>query len=1330
MKQTSFLVILCCFFSIYCSGQFNYIAADAQNVAGTYTDLGNSGTPITHNFAGDTMTFDDDNSSVQEIGFGFSYNGTAFTQFVLNTNGFIKLGSEPGAANAYDVISSGETNVIAPFNYDLNAATDGAEYRVFTSGLIGSRICTIQFKNLKEWFEPQQYDSINFQIKLFETSNTIEFVYGNFAASTVAPSLIKATTCIKGNISPFCSVKVNKSGSTDWSAVLFVNGNSDTRKLENKNNRLPVPGQTFRFVSAPLNDAEVITVYALSKLPIPSGSSQVVSARITNRGTMTMSNIAINLTVSGANTFTDLKVISLAPGDTMLVSFNAFSSTVIGPNTIAVSISNSDDIIENNISYFLQSVNTNTYSYADNNSSSGAIGFGIQGGSLLVKYKIAGTATVNAVRINMNQAADTGNIIYAIVMDAAGTIIAQSDPYTTDPADFNTYKNFTLTAPTTLSNTDFYVGIVQTPNTTEEYYPLSTQTESAPTRLNAYYYSGIGNGLPLPVNNLNRFMIQAVLAITDPISSSPYINSNWKWVNGNNTPDGFAVFGSLGNAAPENTPGARNRSVSWTDSLGNFWLFGGIPVGFDATAINDLWKYNPQINQWTWVSGDNLPDQKSIYGIKGEAASSNKPGAREGSISWTDNSGNLWLFGGFGYGNSDAGYLNDLWKYNVSSNQWTWVKGDSSSTANGFYGVQGNVSPENNPPGRIGGLAWVDSSGSFWLFGGIHNVLSEFGDKNDLWKYDPVNNNWTWMKGDSNSARANYGTLGIPSISNKPGGRYAASSWKDHAGNLWLFGGSGSGTSNYGELNDLWSYNVSTGFWTWVSGDSILYSSGIYGTQGAASATNKPGPRNGSFFWTDPAGNFWLYGGQNILGEGNFSDLWKYEPSTNEWTWVNGSSSVEESPVYGTQGIESGGNTPGARQMGVSWSDNSGHLWLYGGFLNNTGENYNDLWTIYGGPTYIFTGDGDWLIPENWINNLVGPTDIPGATSVIIDNYPPGQCDENGNINIQAAGKLTVNPSKKLNIINGDLTNAGNLNGTGTVTFAGAPTALSSSGSISAPLILINKELYLNGNANTGSIELSEISHIRLDSFYLNMGTGNLTGDADNFIITNDTGRIIRNVGTTPVSFYVGVSDASYTPITLTNSGTVGNFKVRVAPGVNTFSKIPSGIENVVQTTGYVNRTWFVDSTDAGSHLTVEVQWNSENEQPLFDRSNSYISQNHSCPLPPNCDDSYYDVIARTPASGNDPYTQIRNDVIAPTSFIVKSGADTSIFIGNGNWNNPDNWRIGLVPSQTIGMGKVIIINHLTGGECFSNEDINVMPGGALIIMDDKILRVPNLIIH
>src|SRR4029077_5819335 len=95
--------------------------------------------------------------------------------------------------------------------------------------------------------------------------------------------------------------------------------------------------------------------------------------------------------------------------------------------------------------------------------------------------------------------------------------------------------------------------------------------------------------------------------------------------------------------------GARWGSVTWTDASGDFWLFGG--AGYDATgaygALNDLWKYSA--GEWTWMSGATTTHQSGTYGTQGTAAPGNVPGARGSAVTWTDKSGNFWLFGGGGY---------------------------------------------------------------------------------------------------------------------------------------------------------------------------------------------------------------------------------------------------------------------------------------------------------------------------------------------------------------------------------------------------------------------------------------------------------------------------------------------------------------------------------------------------------------------------------------------------------------------------------------------------------------------------------------------------------
>jgi N-acetylneuraminic acid mutarotase len=125
------------------------------------------------------------------------------------------------------------------------------------------------------------------------------------------------------------------------------------------------------------------------------------------------------------------------------------------------------------------------------------------------------------------------------------------------------------------------------------------------------------------------------------------------------------VYGTQGTQSAGNVPGARNVATSWTDAAGNLWLFGGSgPSNETAAYFNDLWKFNPSAQTWTWVSGSDSINAFGVYGTQGTASAGNVPGARYFAASWADHSGNFWLFGGTGYSSTGQySSLNDLWKF-------------------------------------------------------------------------------------------------------------------------------------------------------------------------------------------------------------------------------------------------------------------------------------------------------------------------------------------------------------------------------------------------------------------------------------------------------------------------------------------------------------------------------------------------------------------------------------------------------------------------------------------------------------------------------------------
>ena len=140
-----------------------------------------------------------------------------------------------------------------------------------------------------------------------------------------------------------------------------------------------------------------------------------------------------------------------------------------------------------------------------------------------------------------------------------------------------------------------------------------------------------------------KMMLIAVLLAVASVPAAAD-DAMWTWVSGE----------SNYNPPASTTPGGREGSVSWIDSGGNLWFFGGYGIGVSSAStgqLNGLWEFDGA--NWTLVKGyDSVTDisyQVGVYGTKGSSDSGNMPGARSYGVSWTgtsSTSGYLYLFGG------------------------------------------------------------------------------------------------------------------------------------------------------------------------------------------------------------------------------------------------------------------------------------------------------------------------------------------------------------------------------------------------------------------------------------------------------------------------------------------------------------------------------------------------------------------------------------------------------------------------------------------------------------------------------------------------------------
>jgi N-acetylneuraminic acid mutarotase len=305
-------------------------------------------------------------------------------------------------------------------------------------------------------------------------------------------------------------------------------------------------------------------------------------------------------------------------------------------------------------------------------------------------------------------------------------------------------------------------------------------------------------------------------------------------------------------------------------------------------------------------------------------------------------------------------------------NEWTWMGGSTSTNVAATYGSPGTANPLNTPGARYGGATWTDNAGHLWLFGGTSNGGSSW--LNDLWMYDGAS--WTWERGSSTTnVMGTYGAPGDGGATATPGSRLYPSYARDLAGNFWLFGGQGYGsTASSGMLSDVWKFDGAS--WTWVAGASTVNVAPTYGTPDASSPSNTPGGRQRAATWVDASSHLWIFGGYD--GSGDRNDLWMFDGAS--WTWVSGASTTNAPGVY--QGVPLGGTVPGARQDSVTWIDAAGHLWLYGGYGYDSAGAQGDL-----GDLWKFDG-ATWT----WVNGsqVVGTAATYGTMGVAATTNSPG----------------------------------------------------------------------------------------------------------------------------------------------------------------------------------------------------------------------------------------------------------------------------------------------------------------------------------------------------
>ena len=286
-------------FALFTSWQINAQVSSYgfSQSTGTYNEI-TGGTVL------GTATNDDTSFPANPIGFSFYYNGANYTQFSVNSNGFLALGAT--VASSYTSISSGATNnVVAALNGDLqgNATTGELSYQL--SGTAPNQVLTVQWKSYRNYNATG--DNYNFQVKLHETTNVVEVVYGTFVQNATART---RQVGLRGSSNADFN---NRTTTTDWSATTAGAANADNCALTTA--IIPTSGLTFTwtppscaapggFVASAITPSAA-TINWNAAFPVPSTGYEYYYSEVntapTGAGTSTTA-LTANLTGLTANT--------------------------------------------------------------------------------------------------------------------------------------------------------------------------------------------------------------------------------------------------------------------------------------------------------------------------------------------------------------------------------------------------------------------------------------------------------------------------------------------------------------------------------------------------------------------------------------------------------------------------------------------------------------------------------------------------------------------------------------------------------------------------------------------------------------------------------------------------------------------------------------------------------------------------------------------------------------------------------------------------------------------------------------------------------------------
>lgn len=190
---------------------------------------------------------DDYASAVTNIGFTFIYMGTPYTQFSVNSNGQLRLGTTSVGGSAISSTSS-STAIIAPMSGDNSSGFSGDADPIsyVLTGSSPNRILKIQWKNFQIPYNSTGTIGGDMQVWLYETG-AIDFIYGNMynnSSLTASRSIFLSSS---NTATTMGSITVGASPTFTASTTLATNSFTASSNISNLYSSSNVSRRVYKF---------------------------------------------------------------------------------------------------------------------------------------------------------------------------------------------------------------------------------------------------------------------------------------------------------------------------------------------------------------------------------------------------------------------------------------------------------------------------------------------------------------------------------------------------------------------------------------------------------------------------------------------------------------------------------------------------------------------------------------------------------------------------------------------------------------------------------------------------------------------------------------------------------------------------------------------------------------------------------------------------------------------------------------------------------------------------------------------------------------------------